>query len=104
VELLAREGPTDKELAESKQYLIGSLPRTLETNASIATFLQSVEFFGLGLDYDVRLAGLLEAVSREQVHAAARRLLDPSRAAVVVAGPYAGSPDLIAGVRPARPI
>jgi zinc protease len=87
---LAANGPTDKELEESKQYLVGSLPRTLETNASIAAFLQGVEFFDLGLDYDVRLPGLLRAVSRDEVHAAARRVLDPSRAAVVVAGPYTG--------------
>jgi zinc protease len=86
---LAAEGPTDKELAESKQFLIGSMPRTLETNLGIANFLQTVEFFKLGLDYDVRLPGLLHAVTREAAHEAARRVLDPSRAAVVIAGPYA---------------
>ena len=91
VQALASDGPTEKELLESKQYLIGSLPRTLETNASIAAFLQGIEFFGLGLDYDLRLPGLIDSVSRDQVHAAARRLLDPARAAVVVAGPYAGT-------------
>ncbi len=91
VEALAREGPTEAELLESKQYLIGSLPRTLETNASIAGFLQAIEFFGLGLDYDARLPELLQSVSREQVHAAARRLLDPARAAVAIAGPYGGT-------------
>src|SRR5436190_10945436 len=48
---LAGEGPTEKEVAESKQYLIGSMPRSLETNIGIATFLQTEEFFGLGLDY-----------------------------------------------------
>jgi zinc protease len=87
---LASEGPTDKELAESKQYLIGSMPRTLETNIGIANFLQTVEFFGLGLDYDARVPSLLQAVTREDVHAAAKRALDTSRAAVVVAGPYDG--------------
>src|SRR4029077_10976413 len=91
VEMLAKEGPTGTELLESRQYLIGSLPRTLETNASIAGFLQGVEFFGLGLDYDVRLPELLRSVSHEDVHAAARRLLDPARAAVVVAGRYDGT-------------
>lgn len=88
---LAAEGPTDRELAESKQYLIGSMPRTLETNAGIATFLQTAELFGLGLDYDLRQASLLGEVTLEQVHAAARAVLDPARAAVVVAGPYSGS-------------
>jgi zinc protease len=87
---MAAEGPTDREMTESKQYLIGSMPRTLETNVGIATFLQTAEFFGLGLDYDLRLPALLQAVTREQVHAAARDVLDPSRAAVAVAGPYAG--------------
>jgi zinc protease len=88
---LAEEGPSDREIAESKQYLIGSLPRSLETNVGIATFLQIAELFGLGRDYDVRLPGLLAAVSREDVHAAARATLQPSRATITVAGPYDGS-------------
>ena len=87
----ATDGPTDRELAESKQYLIGSMPRTLETNVGIATFLQTAELFGLGLDYDLKLPGLVGAVSRDQVHEAARAVLDPFRATVVVAGPYSGS-------------
>jgi zinc protease len=87
---MAAHGPTDKEILESKQYLIGSMPRTLETNIGIATFLQTEEFFGLGLDYDLRVPGLLQAVTRDEVHAAARRTLAPSKATVVVAGPYAG--------------
>jgi zinc protease len=85
------EGPTDRELSESKQYLIGSMPRTLETNIGIANFLQTIEFFGLGLDYDRRVPGLLQALTKEDVHAAARAALDPQRATIVVAGPYAGS-------------
>jgi zinc protease len=88
---LAGEGPTDLEVTESKQYLIGSMPINLETNIGIATFLQTVEFFGLGLDYDTRLPGLLKAVTRDEVHQAAVRTLDTSRATVVVAGPYTGS-------------
>ena len=48
------------------------------------------EFFGLGLDYDVRVPGLLQAVTRDEVHEAARRAVDPSNATVVVAGPYDG--------------
>ena len=88
---LAADGPTDKELAESKQYLIGSMPRTLETNVGIATFLQTAELFGLGLDYDLRLPDLISAVTREQVHDAARATLKPPCATIVVAGPYSGS-------------
>lgn len=88
----AAKGPTTRELAETRQYLIGSIPRTLENNPSIATFLQTAEFFGLGMDYDRRLPSLLGAVTLEEVHAAAASVLDPSRASIVVAGPSAEAP------------
>ena len=85
---VVRDGLTSKELQESRQYLIGSMPRTLETNAGIAAFLQSAEFFGLGLDYDVRLPQLLGGVTLDEANAAARKLLDPDVATIVIAGPY----------------
>jgi zinc protease len=85
---LLRHGVTAKELNESSQYLVGSLPRALETSSGIATFLQTVEFFDLGLDYDARLPELLHAVTEDDVHAAAKRVLDPDRATIVIAGPY----------------
>jgi zinc protease len=85
---LAREGITAKELKESQQYLVGSMPRALETNVGIASFLQTAEFFDLGLDYDLRLPGFLLDVTLDDVQAAARRILDPDRATIVIAGPY----------------
>ena len=85
---LRADGLSLKELEDSKRFLIGSMPRALETNAGIANFLQTAEFFGLGLDFDVRLPELLAAVTLEQANAAARSSLDPERASVVIAGPY----------------
>ena len=85
---MGTEGLTSGELADCKQYLIGSIPRLLETNGAIATFLQTAEFFGLGPDHDLRLPALLDSVTLDQVNAAASRTLDVSRASVVVAGPY----------------
>ena len=85
---MASEGLTAEELKDCQQYLVGSIPRLLETNGAIATFLHTAEFFGLGLDHDLRLPGLLGAVTLEDVNAAAREALDVTRAAVVVAGPY----------------
>ena len=86
---LGEQGPTAGELDESRAYLIGSIPRQLETNHGIAEFLQTCERFGLGLDYDRRLPALLAAVTPEEVAAAAVEVLDPERAAIVVAGPEA---------------
>lgn len=89
VRLLRDHGPTREELEESRQSLIGSIPRMLETNEGIAEFLLYVEQFGLGLDYDRQLPGLLEAVTMDDVRAAACDVLDPDRAAIAVAGPPA---------------
>jgi zinc protease len=85
---MAKDGLSPRELADCKEYLIGSIPRMLETNQAIATFLHTAEFFGLGLDYDLHLPRLLDSVTLDDVNAAARQTLDPSRAAVIVAGPY----------------
>jgi zinc protease len=82
------QGFAAKELDESKRYLIGSIPRQLETNAGIAGFLLSAEFHGLGPDYDRNLPGFLEAVTLEDANASAYRILNPSRPVVAVAGPW----------------
>jgi zinc protease len=81
---LRLEGLTAKEVNESRQFLVGSVPRALETNAGIANFLQTAEFFGLGLDYDRRLPSLLEAVTLDAANEAARGVVRDR----VVAGPY----------------
>lgn len=89
--LVRRDGLTAQEFQEARQYMIGSMPRSLETGGGIAAFLQNVEFFDLGLDYDVRLPDLLAQVTPEAVHALADRFLDPERAAIVIAGPFEGA-------------
>ena len=84
---MGAEGPDSRELAETQQYLIGSIPRTLETNAGIAAFLQAEELFDLGLDYDQQLPRHLRAVTLEQVQQAAAEVLRPEHASVAIAGP-----------------
>jgi zinc protease len=91
IDAVLTTGFTAAEVRDAKRYLIGSLPRQLETNAGIASFLLSAELFGLGVDHDVRLPALVGAVTDDDVARVARRLLDPSRALVVVAGPWNGS-------------
>ncbi|HQZ38728.1 MAG TPA: pitrilysin family protein [Vicinamibacterales bacterium] len=92
LEMIRSQGFTEQEVADSKQYLAGALPRQLETSAGVASFLLNAETFGLGLDYDRRFLDLIRAVSRDPVVDQARRLLDPARATIVVAGPEAPAP------------
>lgn len=96
-------GFTQQEVDESKSYMIGALPRQLETNGAIASFLLSIETFGLGLDYDQRLPGLIGAVTKDAVDAAARRLLQPALAAIAVAGPVAAQPKVASPPSPTPP-
>jgi zinc protease len=91
VRKMAADGLTADELAASKRYLVGSMPRMLETNAGIASFLHTCEQFGLGMDHDLKLPGLLTAVTLEQANELARRFLVPERATITIAGPYEGA-------------
>ncbi len=84
---LGRSGPTVSEFEDTRESLIGSIPRMLETNEGIGEFLLGVEQFGLGLDHDRRLPQLLREVSLDDVHEAAAEVLDPTKASIVVAGP-----------------
>jgi zinc protease len=81
------DGPTEAEMTETREYLAGSVPRLLETNQSIASFLQQSEQFGLGMDYDRRLPAHIESVTADEVAAAAAEILHVDRAVVAVAGP-----------------
>ncbi len=68
------------------------MPRNLETNLGIANFLQTVEFFELGLDYDVRVPDLLRQRSRARTCTRRRAARSTRHVPWCVAGPYAGQP------------
>jgi zinc protease len=88
---LVTDGLTQKELDDSRRFLIHAMPRALETNAGIANYLQTAEFFTLGLDFDARIPDLLGAVTLDEANAAARKFLAVDRATVVIAGPVGES-------------
>ena len=99
---LAASGPTASEFDDAIESLVGGVPRTLETNESIAEFLQSAEQFGLGTDYDRQLPQLLRGVTRDDVVDAAREVLEPTRAAIAVAGPHDPDDPALAAPPPSR--
>jgi len=89
IDAFQRGGPTDEELSDARDFLIGSLALRLETHGGIAQMLADIELYGLGLDYLVRYPGIIRGLSAEGVTAAARRFpLDACAAAV--AGPPPG--------------
>src|SRR5262249_37608979 len=82
LEELARirnEAPKREEVEDAKSYLLGHLPFQLNTNGNVADQLIAVERFGLGLGYldDYRKA--VAAVTPEDIHAMAKKHLNPER-------------------------
>lgn len=76
-----------EELADSKAYRIGSLPVSLETNDGLASVIGDIELLDLGLDYLQRFEDLIEAITVEQVQAAAQKYFSTEQIAIAVAGP-----------------
>jgi zinc protease len=75
-----------EELADSQANYIGRLPLSLESNAGVAGALLNLERFQLGLDYYQRYAGLVEAVTPDEILETARHYLDLQRLVIVSAG------------------
>ncbi|MBT3390158.1 MAG: insulinase family protein [Chloroflexi bacterium] len=81
------EPVTEAELADSKASYIGRLPLALESNGGVAGALISLARYDLGLDYYLRYADFVSAVTPETALTAAQKYLHPDRLAVAVAGP-----------------
>jgi zinc protease len=86
------EGPTEQELADAKTYLTGSYPLAFSSNVGIASQLNSFQRDGLPIEYVSHRNSLINALTLADVRRAARRVFDPARMTVVVAGTAGGAP------------
>lgn len=85
----AAEGPTEKELADAKAYLIGSYPLRFDTSTRIAGQLLGFQLDGLGIDYVEKRNGLIDAVTIDEVRRVAKRLFADENMIIVRVGPPA---------------
>jgi len=101
---LAANGPTEAELEDAKTFLTGSFPIAFASDGGIASQLSVFQRQGLDIGYVARRNGLINAVTLDQVKHAAKRLFDPARLTVVVAGsPQEGRPAPQVPRAPVRP-
>ena len=84
---LRDEPPTQQEVDDVKQYLLGSRAFRFATMSKVAGELLEVERYGLGFDYLETYRKAVEAVTPEQVREVAKKHLDPQRLVVVAVGP-----------------
>jgi zinc protease len=87
VDKIRTEPVTDEELADSKSYLIGSLPLGMESSDSIADSALDIAFYNLGMDYVDLLPARIRALTVEDLQSAAQRYLLTDRMAIAVARP-----------------
>ncbi|MGX5805269.1 M16 family metallopeptidase [Bradyrhizobium sp. Arg314] len=87
VKRLAEEGPTEAELAATKKSMIGGYAiNNLNSPSAIVATLVNLQLDDLGVDYMERRADYINAVTLDQVKAAARKLLS-AEPAILVVGP-----------------
>lgn len=83
---MAESGPTAEELKDAKTYLTGSFPLSFTSSGGLASFLASMQYNELGIDYLKKRNDILNGVTPEQAQAAAARLLQPDSLFFVVVG------------------
>ncbi|KAB2963747.1 MAG: insulinase family protein [Thermoanaerobaculia bacterium] len=83
-----RQEPVDAaELAESKTYIRGVFPYTLQTVSSVLARMAELTLWGLPDDHFQRALESVEATSADDLLALARRHLHPDRATIIAVGP-----------------
>ena len=87
VKRMATQGPSEEELSFAKKYVTGAYAiNNLDSSAAIARTLVEIQMDDLGIDYIDRRVELIDAVTLQDVRAAAQRLLS-SEPAIMVVGP-----------------
>jgi zinc protease len=87
VRSMAKDGPTEKEIANAKTFLKGSFALGLDTSSKIASQLVTMQLDNLGIDYIDRRSALIDAVTLEDTKRAAKRMLDQGLLYAVVGRP-----------------
>lgn len=87
---LATHGPTEAELSEAKDYLIGSFPLRFDTSSKIASQLLSFAVMGLGIDYITTRNDLFRAVTMADARRVSERLYGADKQLVVAVGQPVG--------------
>jgi zinc protease len=83
------EGFTDEEIAEAKKGWLQSRNVSRATDRELARTLASREFQSRTLRYDATLEEQVSSLTNEQILAAIRKYLDPSKISFVQAGDFA---------------
>lgn len=79
-------GPTEKELIDSKKNITGSFPLGIASNSDILDYLNMIGFYDLPLSYLEDFNGKVTAVTREQIIDAFQRRVVPETMVTIIVG------------------
>lgn len=78
--------PPEDELLAVRNFLIGVFPLRFETTGGLASAIEPIAVYGLPEDWWGTYRGHLDAVTVDEVHAAARDLIRPDELLILVVG------------------
>lgn len=81
-----RTGPTDAQVAEAKDNMLGSFPQSTASNSDILAYLASMGFYNQPLDYLDTYPKRIQAVTAEQIRDAFKRHLNPDKMLYITVG------------------
>ena len=102
IDRMRTETVSDSELTNTKGFLVGSFPLTIETPEQIAGVVANARLLGLGADYVRLYRERLSAVTPAQVRAAAQRTYHRSALSIVVVGDGEKLYDRLKAIAPVR--
>ena len=80
------EGPTEQELRDAKDNLIGSFALRIDSNRKLLANVANIAWNDLPLDYLEHWTDKIEALTVHDVRSAMQRALQPDRMVTVVLG------------------
>lgn len=81
-----KQGPSEKELSDAKQYLAGNFSLSLASNQSIANILLRIAFYHLPDNYLNTYVAHLESVTTEEINHAFNTLIKPNQQLQITVG------------------
>lgn len=81
-----KEGPTEQELQAAKDFLVGSFPLKIASNADILKYLVTIGFYHLPLDYLDTYTKKINAVTLDQVNTSIKNTIKLEHMATVIVG------------------
>lgn len=85
-----KNGPTEKELEEAKNNILGSFALRFESNQAIAEYVKNIGFYHLPIDFYHQYRHRIQQVTKQDILNAFQTRVHPDKMAVIVVGSKAG--------------